>query len=309
MSCYTPNNIVQNCGFETGSLNPWIIESGTSLISISISIPHTGTYTLKQGNFGSIKTVSQTLSTVPGAIYELKYFVWMNFGDDPTNYFSAVWNGSEIPDSIISIISNISPDQYIQFTFFGLLATSNNTVLSFRHRNDLGFYRLDDVSVVFSSGPCFHGKSKLLTKNIQTSEIATINAFEVLSGVHEVFSINDQQFTPVIHNIVAGPNTDFMLIKKDTFGINVPFDDFYITEGHPIIINGKEIEAKNISQAQKIKLEPSLVYTICINKREPFNVNNLDVLSWEPNEWNQTSKNHNIIWYDNGKPNIIYNLK
>ena len=35
---------------------------------------------------------------------------------------------------------------------------------------------------------------------MKTNEIAQINASEILSGVHEVFSIHDQKFTPVIYN-------------------------------------------------------------------------------------------------------------
>ena len=167
---------------------------------------------------------------------------------------------------------------------------------------------VDLISLFATPSPCFTGESKILTKNIRSNEIKIINANEILSGIHQVYSINDQQFTPVIYNIITGPNSNFMLIKKDALGENQPIEDFYITGGHPIIINRTEIEAQHIPETQNVTIDPTLVYTICIEKREPIMVNGLHVLSWELNEWIQKSTEQNIIWYDNGKPDVIHNL-
>ena len=189
------------------------------------------------------------------------------------------------------------------------IVTTGDTYITFSVNDGIDVLLFTNVSIVSTLGPCFHGKSKILTKNIINNEIKTINVNELLSSVHEVYSINDQKFVSVIHNIVTGPNIDFILIKKDALGENQPIEDFYITGSHPIIINSNEIEAQYIPEAISVCLDPTLVYTICVQKREPLMINGLHVLSWELDEWTEKSREQNIIWYDNGKPNIIYNLK
>ena len=101
----------------------------------------------------------------------------------------------------------------------------------------------------------------------------------------------------------------FLLLKKNLYKSNIKqFEDFYITGKHPIIINGTEIEAENIPKAIHVHLDPTLVYTICVEKREPLLINGLHILSWELDEWIKKSKEHNVIWYDNGHPHLIHNL-
>jgi len=157
---------------------------------------------------------------------------------------------------------------------------------------------IDDISLV-PQAICFAGDSLILTKNIQTNEIFEIEARNLLSDKHEVFSVGDHKFIPVIYNIVTGPVNRFKLIKKDAIGINQPDHDFYVTTGHKIVINGIETKAKNIPQAKTVKIKPQEVYSICCEKHQPILINNLPVIAWGHNEWIKNFENKNIVWKNN----------
>lgn len=55
-----------------------------------------------------------------------------------------------------------------------------------------------------------------------------------------IVNTKTSQFIPIKYNIVTGFVNRFMLIKKDLLGDNVPNENFYITSGHKVIINGQK---------------------------------------------------------------------
>ena len=295
MSCGSiPGNLVVNCGFETGSLPPWTVNS--SFFNTRTFFVHTGTYCLAMQNSVSPGTISQVIPTVPGATYKLSYW-FLSTIDTNNNSFSASWDGITIPGSII--IDTSTGDVYVNYTFSGLIATTSNTVLSFSQFND-GFQDgLDDVSVVLTNPPCYSGKSKIHSKNIQTSEIANIDVSEILSNTHKVYNIDEQKFITVKYNIVTGPTTRYMKIPKDALGENQPSEDFYVTSGHKLIIDGKEIKAGKILQAKRVKVKPENVYTIVTEEHVPILVNNLAVMTYGYDEWLEYSKKRGIVWHNN----------
>jgi len=147
---------------------------------------------------------------------------------------------------------------------------------------------------------CYHGLSTILTQNRFTNITELTLAKNLLSNEHDVYSITQKAFTPVKLNIVTGNATKFILIKKDTLGENKPDKDFYITPGHPIIIDGKEVTAEKISTGEKVLLDNQEVYSICTDNRESILVNNLPVLTWSYYAWMNLYINHNRIgWHDN----------
>lgn len=168
-----------------------------------------------------------------------------------------------------------------------------------------GYFRIvgasvDIGSVEANSSPiCYSGNSYVLAKNILTNEISEVMARNIMSGIHEVYSISEDKFVPVVYNIVTGPTIRYMLIKKNSFGEDKPNNDFYITGGHKIIINGSEIKAADLPNAKRIKVKPELVYSICIENRGPIIVNNLSVMAWGKNEWLQKCQSKNISWANN----------
>ena len=158
---------------------------------------------------------------------------------------------------------------------------------------DIGAFEFQQVVI------CYSGKSKILAKNKLTGEINEVNADEIIAGTHEVYNMTNNCFVPVKLNIVSGFVNHFMLIKKDLLGINQPSEDFYVTPGHMIMINGKETKARDIIQAIKITTEPQKVYSICTTRRYPIMINGLDVMTWRYDKWMSYAKKQGISWINN----------
>ncbi|XWV24567.1 hypothetical protein QJ856_gp1224 [Tupanvirus deep ocean] len=157
-----------------------------------------------------------------------------------------------------------------------------------------------DIGAIEANTICYSGESSVLTKNILTGEIADIKAKDVFSDVHEVFDTANKIFVPVKLNIISGTTKKFRKIKKNSLGENQPSEDFYVTSGHVLVINGKEVKARNIPQAKKIrKKKKEKLYSICTEKRVPIVVNGLDVMSWGYDEWMEKVSKTGIAWANN----------
>lgn len=161
---------------------------------------------------------------------------------------------------------------------------------------DIGAFELELSPII-----CYSGASKILTRNIETGIILEIDAKNVISGIHEVFNTETKSFIPVKLNIVTGVSRRYMLIKENALGENKPNHDLYITSGHYLIINGKRMKARDIPEAKRVAVKAQEVYSICTEKKCPILVNNLEVLTWNYNEWIEHSNRSKINWYDNQK--------
>lgn len=152
---------------------------------------------------------------------------------------------------------------------------------------------------------CYSGKSKVLTRNISTNIVEELNAENVFSDLHEVYDIINHIFVPVKFNIITRKTTRFMLIKAHTLAQNEPFEDFYVTSGHKLLINGKKIKARYVQGAIRVKVLPETLYSICTPKSTVILVNGLNVTTWGYENWIRYSKSNGIGWRDNQK--IIIN--
>ena len=146
---------------------------------------------------------------------------------------------------------------------------------------------------------CYSGQSKIRTRNKITGVIADLCAKDVYSNVHEVYDVQKKEFVPVKYNVVTGPTNRYMLIKKDTFGENEPSEDFYITSGHKIVVNGVPTKARHIPEAKRVKVKPEAVYSICTRYATTIMVNGLEVVTWKADKWLAHSKKNNIDWSNN----------
>ena len=131
------------------------------------------------------------------------------------------------------------------------------------------------------------------------NKISNINASDILSNIHQVYSINEKKFIPILYNIVTGPTIRYMKIEKDAFGEDQPNEDFFITSGHKIILDGKEIKAGNVPQAKRVKVNPEKVYSIVTEKQEPILINNIPVMTFGYDEWLEYSNKKNLVWNNN----------
>lgn len=152
---------------------------------------------------------------------------------------------------------------------------------------------------------CFSGKSKVLAKDIQTGKILEVLAENIEADIHEVYNTKKQQFVSVKYNIVTGPTMRYMRIKKDSLGENQPNEDFYITSGHVIMINGTPIKARHIPQAKRIKVKSENIYTICTDAGGPILINGLEVMSYKYQKWLEYAAKKNIILKNDANNNHV----
>lgn len=158
---------------------------------------------------------------------------------------------------------------------------------------DMGAYEYQSPII------CYSGDSLILAKNILSGNICEVKAKHITPNNYHVYDTNTQQFTPVRLNIVTGKVTKFVLLKKNCISRNVPYQDFYVTPGHVLVINGQYIKAKNIKQGVRIVTEPQLVYSICTDKVCTILINGLNVLTWNVRQWKKYINKKHISWYNN----------
>jgi hypothetical protein len=134
--------LVVNGGFETGDFTGWTVSdsSGYTNIGPNPLFAHSGDYHANLGAVGILGSLSQDISTSPGGMYDLSFWL-TNDSSTPPNEFDVVWDGNTILSLTDSPVFN-----YTQYSFT-VSATSSLTTLQIVYRNDDDFFRLDDVSV------------------------------------------------------------------------------------------------------------------------------------------------------------------
>ena len=139
--CTVAGNLVVNCGFETGTFSGWTNSGNTGFTGVDGGSAHSGSFGAFFGPVGSLGFITQNLVTMPGATYNLSF--WLRNDGGTPNQFTASWNGV-----VLQTITNGAAMAYTQFTFNGLLATGASTPLQFGFRQDPAFWAFDDVIVV-----------------------------------------------------------------------------------------------------------------------------------------------------------------
>ncbi len=149
------NNLVANCGFESGSLAAW---SGTALTAgpnyagvdtgdffTTAPTPYEGTYEAYLGSPPATSiALTQTLSTTsPYTTYQIEFALLNDTGPTLgyTNSFSVLFGGNTVFTE-----SAVAAGAYTLYTVVGASSTPT-TALSFVSRNDGGYFELDSISV------------------------------------------------------------------------------------------------------------------------------------------------------------------
>ncbi|NIO44936.1 MAG: hypothetical protein GTN36_05290 [Candidatus Aenigmarchaeota archaeon] len=81
----------------------------------------------------------------------------------------------------------------------------------------------------------------------------------------------------------------FIKLPTDCFGENTPNKDTFIVDGHPIFVDGKEVQPRDFlskNGVEEVLLDNYVnVYSLCTDERTFFKVNgDLAVCTWEENE-------------------------
>ncbi len=293
-------NLVLNPGFEilTG-INDFADWTEVNGVFDNTAFPHTGAHAAELDSLIiGVAAISQLITGLNiGSTYIFSFF----YAQNPTNPTPSFLNVDLIGTNLsfmTGTIRTVTTPTYIQFVSAPFVATDTSGTLTFRNQTTDTSVLIDDVAILISI--CYSGKSNIHTRNTITGEIADIEASNVLSDVHEVFSTETNEFVPVKFNIVTGPIKQYRCIKKNALGPNQPSEDFYITSGHKIMYNGVPTKVRNIPCAKRYRLKkPEMVYSICTQERQPILVNNIPVLAWGYEEWLNCPISKTIYWKNN----------
>ncbi len=136
--------LVQNGGFETGSLAPWSVSGnaqGFSIQGTTSAYVHSGSRGARIGPDTSPGYLSQSISTLPGQSYVISFWL-KNTSAEATNEFAVWWNGTPVYDQ-----RNLGVFGWTGLQF-RVTATSTTSLLSFGIQHDQAYFGLDDVSVL-----------------------------------------------------------------------------------------------------------------------------------------------------------------
>ena len=145
------NNLIQNCGFETGTFSGY---GGTSTANVFSGIdtgdplaigitPYQGTFEAYLGSTRNLDDLTQVLSTVAGQTYQIE-FALLNDTTPVTPYtnsFTATFG----TNTLLNLV-NTTGDPYQLYTFEAV-AASTSTALTFSSQNQTGDFELDSLSV------------------------------------------------------------------------------------------------------------------------------------------------------------------
>jgi len=148
-----PGNLIQNCGFESGTFDGWTQSGDTSFTSVTTDAAHSGNFGVKIGPEGFAGFLTQVVPTTAGQRYDLSF--WLRNAGQP-NQFLLYWGGTLIsncqsfPTTASPGADTIVHDQM----FFPALSPARgpNTVLTFGFFNATDFFFFDDVVLVPSPG-------------------------------------------------------------------------------------------------------------------------------------------------------------
>ena len=213
-----PSSIL-NGGFETGTFTNWTA-SGYAAISTAANYRHSGTYGAQLSASGSLGYLSQTLSTTPGTVYSISF--WLHNPTSKTNNeFLVSWNGN-----ILLGLTNMPVTGWTNIQLM-VTAAADTSVLQFGFRNDTAYFGLDDVSVSSAQQPGIAGISLSGTNLVLncTGGQSGLTNF-VLMGTNLAEPLN--QWVPVATN-VPGADGNFSITATNAVNPNA-LQRFYLLQ-------------------------------------------------------------------------------
>jgi hypothetical protein len=219
-------NLIQNPGFETGSLPPWVQEgSASSSVDTNAQHAHSGTASAALWGVSGSADLAQNVTVTPNTNYTLS--AWVDASSTTNGALGVKTTGGTVLAS--AALTNTDPGPYTHQADFRLYSVTfnsgNNSTLNVfagYQGSGNGFINLDDVSLTPSSANLvknagFEASNSLTNWSVQgTPDSVGIDtlASHSHSGNHNAY-IWDQshagQFLALTQTIAVQPNTNYTL--------------------------------------------------------------------------------------------------
>lgn len=157
-----PNNVLVNCGFETGSFSGWTVTGNDvpgslgnlygveGLDPINNIAPHSGSSQAYVADLTTnALTLSQTVATDPEHAYSVSFYLAQDTTATPAypNSLTLTFDGVTLYSA-----TDIPVEGYTEYVFSGSAVTASTT-FTLTLGNGLGEFLLDDVSVTIAPLP------------------------------------------------------------------------------------------------------------------------------------------------------------
>jgi len=134
-------NLIQNCGFESGSFSSWNTSPALTGSDFFVDLPgHTGSYDAWFGAVGGTPDViNQAVATLPGHLYHLEFY-FKSDGATPNGAFAAYF------DTSIHTLGSAGDIPVMDWTYedFFIAATTNQTRIFIGAQDLPGHLQFDD---------------------------------------------------------------------------------------------------------------------------------------------------------------------
>jgi hypothetical protein len=229
--------------------------------------------------------LDQTFPVVTGQLYNLSY--WYRIPTTGLLYTTTVIAGPGGSATYLNQSDFVTGDtNWVKLTYTFIPSDPIGTAtLRIRRTTSQPIilpWLVDDVSVT-PFAICYLGKSLVLSKDSSTNTIVERFASDVNSN-HQVFSVESQSYIPVVSNLISGMIKNIRKIEAGALGPNQPSEDFYVTGGHTIVHNGREIKVRDMKEAINVSIPKSYIYSIVCPKRTTILVNNIPVIAFGADE-------------------------
>lgn len=291
-------NLLTNGDFQTGTFAGWtlIIFPGPPTISTSgrpVGPPPHYAANLDSGG------ISQTIP-VTGS----------------TTYYFSFWKQTSVGDFFFGVTGSPSGGQYAggqsfsttswtrsSFTFTTVPTDTSVTVTLNLDFSNPGTQTLVDDIWLTTSPVCYTGETLIRTIGPISGLIEETRADQINTD-HLVLN-HQGEAVRVVANIVSGPAERLVTFRKGSLGSGIPgfanahpvqqfpsgsgipSQDLRLTSGHKLVIDGREIRARDHPSGLYGRCEPTPVYTIVCPTRQYIYANGQLVVAFGEDEWEE----------------------
>lgn len=122
---------------------------------------------------------------------------------------------------------------------------------------------------------CLAAGTPVLLTNGQTASIEDLQCGDLIFD-------SSGNAIPILRCVETGRSKRFVFISKDSLGENCPNRNLFIVAGHPVLIDGKEVDCLELCNGDSIRSVDlnSKIFTICTKRRTFVNIQGLLVGTW-----------------------------